>query len=291
MSIKFHFGDLTLFRIIEEESTNFSPFSFFPSVTKELIDDNRSWLEPSAIDPLTGNLRFCIQSYLVCTPQHTILVDTCLGNHKDLPHLPFWHRKNRDTWQRNLAATGFTLEQIDYVMCTHLHVDHVGWNTRLENGHWVPTFPNARYLFSEKDFAHVLGEHKKTPNPVFAESVLPVVEAGRADFIKSDLSLNDHVRLIPTPGHTPDHFAIELGKGKTETVLTGDLIHSPLQARFPEVSFRGDFDVQQGIATRRTFLKCQCESERLVCTAHFPSPSIGRFTAWGDGFRFNPEVT
>jgi glyoxylase-like metal-dependent hydrolase (beta-lactamase superfamily II) len=215
-------------------------------------------------------------------------VDTCVGNHKSRPTRPFWNQKTDDTWERNLAATGYSVADIDYVMCTHLHVDHVGWNTRLENGRWVPTFPKARYIFGERELAHWQAEHAKAPNPVLEDSVLPIVAAGRADLVSTSSALNDHVRLTPTPGHTPDHYAVELGKGETTAVLTGDLIHSPIQARYPELSVRPDTDPAQAAATRRKFLECHCDTGRLVCTAHFPSPSTGHVTRWGDGFRFMP---
>ncbi|MCB4821586.1 MBL fold metallo-hydrolase [Roseicella aerolata] len=288
MGKSFRLGDLEIHRVIEEEEPLFDPLEFFPGLTQEVLDENRSWLEPQAIDPATGKVRLCIQSYLIRTPHHTILVDTCVGNHKHRPNRPFWHMKTAETWERNLAATGFSVSDIDYVMCTHLHVDHVGWNTRLENGRWVPTFPKARYIFGEKEYAYWSEEHARAPNPVIEDSVLPVVAAGRADLVATDHALNDHVRLTPTPGHTPDHYAVELGKGETIAVLTGDLIHSPLQARYPEISMRADVDQKQSAVTRRRFLECHCDTGRLICTAHFPSPSTGHLTRWGDGFRFMP---
>jgi glyoxylase-like metal-dependent hydrolase (beta-lactamase superfamily II) len=284
----FQLGDLTIHRVVEEERPLFDPLEFLPTLTPEVLAENRHWLEPDAIDPETGKMKLCIQSYVIRTPHHTILVDTCVGNHKSRPTRPFWNQKTDDTWERNLAATGYSVADIDYVMCTHLHVDHVGWNTRLENGRWVPTFPKARYIFGERELAHWQAEHAKAPNPVLEDSVLPIVAAGRADLVSTSSALNDHVRLTPTPGHTPDHYAVELGKGETTAVLTGDLIHSPIQARYPELSVRPDTDPAQAAATRRKFLECHCDTGRLVCTAHFPSPSTGHVTRWGDGFRFMP---
>jgi glyoxylase-like metal-dependent hydrolase (beta-lactamase superfamily II) len=284
----FQLGDLTIHRVVEEERPLFDPLEFLPTLTPEVLAENRHWLEPDAIDPETGKMKLCIQSYVIRTPHHTILVDTCVGNHKSRPTRPFWNQKTDDTWERNLAATGYSVADIDYVMCTHLHVDHVGWNTRLENGRWVPTFPKARYIFGERELAHWQAEHAKAPNPVLEDSVLPIVAAGRADLVGTSSALNDHVRLTPTPGHTPDHYAVELGKGETTAVLTGDLIHSPIQARYPELSARPDTDPTQAAATRRKFLECHCDTGRLVCTAHFPSPSTGHVTRWGDGFRFMP---
>src|SRR5919199_6614780 len=177
MGKSFRLGDLEIHRVIEEENPLFDPLEFFPSLTQEVLEENRGWLEAArAIDAATGKLNLCIQSYLIRTPHHTILVDTCVGNHKPRPTRPFWHMKTADTWERNLAATGYSVHDIDYVMCTHLHVDHVGWNTRLENGRWVPTFPKARYIFGAREYDHWMGVHAKTPVPPIADSVMPIVE-------------------------------------------------------------------------------------------------------------------
>ena len=291
MSTTFQVGDMTIHRIIEQEEPLFDPLTFFPTLDKAVLEENRPWLEQmGALDPKTGQITLCIQSYLVRTPHHTILIDSCVGNDKERPARPFWHRKTDDRWMKGLAATGLTVNDIDYVMCTHLHVDHVGWNTRLENGRWVPTFPKARYLFAGKELAYWQAEHAKEPNPVIADSVLPILDAGRAEIVTSDHVLNDHVRLTPTPGHTPDHFAVEIGKGRTEAVMTGDLIHSPLQARYPDLSMRADTDPAQAARTRRSFLEKHCGAGTLCCMAHFPSPSRGRLSRWGDGFRFTAEA-
>lgn len=288
MATTFELGDLTFHRIIEEETPLFEPLTFFPTLTPAVLEANRSWLQPDALDPTTGLIRLCIQSYVIRTPHHTILVDSCVGNHKPRPGRPFWHMKSDDTWTRNLAAAGLTVADIDIVLCTHLHVDHVGWNTRLEDGRWVPTFPNARYVFGRDELAHWSAEHARTPNPVLEDSVLPILEAGRAELVGTDHAIGDHLRLTPTPGHTPGHFSVELGRGQTTAVLTGDLIHSPLQARYPALSMRADSDPGLAAATRRRFLECHCDTGRLVCTAHFPSPSVGHVTRWEDGFRFMP---
>ena len=135
----------------------------------------------------------CFQSYIVKTPRHTILVDSCIGNDKDRTARPLWHKKKDDTFMRGLAAAGLTVNDIDFVMCTHLHVDHVGWNTRLENGRWVPTFPKARYLFSKTELDYWLAENDKTELPPIVDSVIPIVEAKRCDLVTSDHALDDTV--------------------------------------------------------------------------------------------------
>ncbi len=288
MSTSFTVGELTIHRIVEQEIPFTDPFEFIPGLTPEVLEENRAWMEPAALDPATGKLVLCFQSYVVRTPDHTVLVDSCVGNDKDRATRPTWHMKKDDAFMRGLAAAGLSVGDIDFVMCTHLHVDHVGWNTRLDNGRWVPTFPNARYLFSEREYAYWIDQHAKAPIACIADSVIPIVEAKRADFITSEHALDDHVRLLPTPGHTPDHFAVLLGRGGKDAILTGDLIHSPIQARYPELSMRADYDPKQAAVTRRSFLDRVCEGGTLCCTAHFPSPSTGRFTRWGNGFRCEP---
>jgi glyoxylase-like metal-dependent hydrolase (beta-lactamase superfamily II) len=280
-------GELTIRRVVEQQAPFFDPLTFFPTLTRELLAENRDWLEPEAIDPASGKLVLCIQSYIVRTPHHTILVDSCVGNDKPRPTRPFWDRLKTDTYMRGLAAAGVALNDVDFVMCTHLHVDHVGWNTRLENGRWVPTFPKARYLFSRKELDYWKAQPNLAEIPWIEDSVLPIVAANRAELVTSDHVFDDHVRLEPTPGHTPDHFAVRLGKaGAQGAVLAGDLIHSPLQARYPEISMRADYDPAQAAVTRRRFLEANCDTGTLVCTAHFPQPSVGHVSRWGEGFRF-----
>jgi glyoxylase-like metal-dependent hydrolase (beta-lactamase superfamily II) len=169
-------------------------------------------------------------------------------------------------------------------MCTHLHVDHVGWNTRLENGRWLPTFPNARYVFGKDEFDYWTEQNAKTPVPPFGDSVLPVVEAKQAEIVRNDHQIGDHARILPTPGHTPGHVAFTFGRDKDDAVFSGDLMHSPLQTRHPELSAKFDTDQTQAAATRRQFLERYCDSDTLCCTAHFPSPSSGRIRRSGNGF-------
>ncbi len=289
MSTTLRLGDLTVHRIVEMEIPFTDPYEFMPGLTPAQLEGNRGWMQDMrALDPDTGKLVLCFQSYVVRTPHHVILVDSCVGNDKDRATRPPWHMKTDDAWMRGLAAHGLSVADIDIVMCTHLHVDHVGWNTRLENGRWVPTFPKARYLFSKKEYDYWAEQNARTPIACIADSVLPITEAGRADLVSSSHAIDDDVRLIPTPGHTPDHFAVEIGRGRTAAILTGDLIHSPLQARYPELWMRADTDPQQGIATRRAFLERATAERILCCTGHFPSPSAARFSRQGDGFRCDP---
>src|SRR3954464_2764320 len=169
MTLKFAVGDLTIHRIIEQETTFLPALDLLPGLTPERLAENRAWMRQASAPDANDVLILCFQSYIVKTPHHTILVDSCIGNDKPRPLRPKWSMKTDDTYMRALAAAGFSLSDIDFVMCTHLHVDHVGWNTRLENGRWVPTFPNARYIFDESEFNYWTGQHAKTPVAPFAD--------------------------------------------------------------------------------------------------------------------------
>jgi glyoxylase-like metal-dependent hydrolase (beta-lactamase superfamily II) len=284
MSLTFSIGDLTIHRIIEQETAFLPALDMLPGLTADVFAENRAWMrEARALDD-NDVLLLCFQSYVVKTPHHTILIDSCIGNDKPRPQRPKWNMKTDDTYMRGLATAGFAVEDIDYVMCTHLHVDHVGWNTRLENGRWVPTFPKARYVFARGEFDYWTAQNEKSEVPAFVDSVLPVVEAKRETIVSDDFAIGDHARILPTPGHTPGHVAFILGRGKDDAVFSGDLMHSPLQTRYPELSAKFDVDQAQAAQTRRNFLERYCDTDTLCCTAHFPSPSAGKIKRRGDGF-------
>ena len=283
-------GNITIHQIVEQEGPFFDILPFFPILKKELLEENRAWMQPKYMSS-QDQIVLCVQSYLVQTPQHNILIDTCVGNHKPRPARPFWNMMNSDRFERGLAGTGVGVGEIDFVMCTHLHVDHVGWNTRLENGRWVPTFPKARYVFADRELAHWTRRSKDDPAacPWITDSVLPIVAANRVDIVKSSHAFNDLVTLIPTPGHTIDHYSVQVGKSGADAVITGDMIHSPLQARYPEISQMSDFDPKQSAETRRELFERLCDTSTLMCTAHFPSPSRGRIVRWRDAFDFKAD--
>jgi glyoxylase-like metal-dependent hydrolase (beta-lactamase superfamily II) len=283
VSLKFQVADFTIQRIIEQETTFLPALELFPDLTPALLGENRSWLrEARAIDD-NDVLILAFQSYLVKTPHHTILIDSCIGNHKKRPR-PNWNDKSDDVYMRSLADAGIAVDDIDIVMCTHLHADHVGWNTKLDNGRWVPTFPKARYLFGRTEYDHWHAQNARTEIPAFADSVLPVVEAGRAEMVADDFAIGDHVRIVPTPGHTPGHVAIAVGKGRDDALFVGDAVHSPLQLRQPELSPKFDTDPELAATTRRQLLERCCDTDTLFCSAHFPSPTIGKIRRKGNAF-------
>jgi glyoxylase-like metal-dependent hydrolase (beta-lactamase superfamily II) len=290
MGLQTALGDITIDRIIEQEAPLFDLAEFFPTLAPAVIEEHRSWLEPQYVEPGTGRLVLCIQSYLVRTPHHSILIDTCVGNDKPRPTRPFWNMMRSQAFERSLAAVGVGVADIDYVMCTHLHTDHVGWNTRLDNGRWVPTFPRAQYLFAERELAFWTERQKQNPEacPWIVDSVLPILAANRAQVVKSDHAFDDTIRLTPTPGHTIDHFSVQVGRSGQEALITGDMIHSPLQARYPALGMFSDYNSKQAGETRQRILGQLCDTPTLMCAAHFPGQSVGTITRWDDGFRFIP---
>src|SRR3954452_9195539 len=206
-TIKLAIGDLTIHRIVEQETTFLPALEMLPGLTPQLLAENRSWMQQTSALDADDVLVLCFQSYIVETPHHTILVDSCIGNDKPRPTRPKWNMKTDETFLRGLTAAGFSPDDIDFVMCTHLHVDHVGWNTRLVDGRWVPTFPNARYVFSAPEFeywqATATGD-----GDVFGDSVAPVAAAGLADLVPIDHRLDGGISFDPTTGHTPGHVSV-----------------------------------------------------------------------------------
>ncbi len=279
--------DITIHAVVEQQGAWFDARTFFPSLTKEMLEENRSWLAPSFLDQ-ADKLVFCVQSFVIKTPHHNILVDACVGNHKQRPTRPFWNMLNGNRFEKALSAAGLGVGDIDYVMCTHLHTDHVGWNTRLENGRWVPTFPNARYLMADRELAHWTQREKEDPQsvPWITDSVLPIIAARREQIVKSDFALNERIRFIPTPGHTIDHFSILLGRTGEEAFITGDMIHSPLQGKYPELGMIADYDSSQAAMTRRKIFDRFCDEPTILCVTHFPMPSTVRVRHAGTGYQF-----
>jgi glyoxylase-like metal-dependent hydrolase (beta-lactamase superfamily II) len=281
-------GDIVITRIIESERPDFDAAQFFPKIAADQWAPYRQRLAGWAMETASNALIFPMQSFLLRTRHHTIVVDTCVGDHKQRAR-PTWNMTSSGTYLERFAETGVRPQDVDYVMCTHMHTDHVGWNTRLQNGRWVPTFPNARYVMSEKEWTYWSAFHKDTPQNQIADSVIPIVELGRAQMVKNDFAIDEEVWFESTPGHTPDHVSVRIASRGAQAVITGDLIHSPVQCLETEWGPRPDFDPPQAAATRRAFLERYCERDVLVCASHFPSPSFGHVIREGNGFWFKYE--
>ena len=283
-------GELEIHRAIESEVPIFDTFTFFPDATREVVESNKDWLMPRYIDPKTIEVILCIQSYVIKTSHHTILVDTCVGNHKSRPARPRWHMQN-SPFIEELASVGVRPEEVDFVLCTHLHVDHVGWNTKLLDGRWVPTFPNAKYIFSRNEFELWAARYEKgetVPVPlVYEDSVLPIVEAGQAIIVEDTHQIDDGMWLEPAPGHTPGHVMLNLKSGEETALMSGDVIHHPLQLIRPEWSSRACEDPHLSAVSRTKMLERVADTNTLLCPAHFGSPTMGHVISHAnDGFRY-----
>ena len=284
------FGDVTVDRLVEAQGLSFHPNYLLPDSSSEALAGESEWLEPHFFDPGSGRFIMSLHTYVIRTPHHVILVDTCVGNDKDRPSTKPWDKLNTP-YLANLGAMGVNTEEVDYVLCTHLHVDHVGWNTKLENGRWVPTFPNARYLFHQFEYDHWenagrWGAGKGSSDGCFEDSVLPVMEAGQADLVAGDYAIDDSLWLEPSPGHSPGHVCLNLEGGGRKAVFTGDVFHHPCQCAYPEWSSRFCFDPGQSSLTREHYIDRLGDTDTLVLAAHFASPVTGRIVSNGARCRF-----
>jgi glyoxylase-like metal-dependent hydrolase (beta-lactamase superfamily II) len=267
----FKIGQFAVTRVVEEDTPTSLRF-LWSHVTRESIAPHLSWLAPHFYLPDINRIRMNIQTYVVRTPRHVILVDTCLGNDKQRDY-PGWNLRH-GPFLENLARAGVRPDEVDTVFCTHLHVDHVGWNTRWEGGRWVPTFPKAQYLFARPEYEYWSRQEQGEASRIFLDSVKPVVDAGLSRLVEPDFAIEDGVRLEPTPGHTPGHCSLHLSSGGQEAVITGDMMHHPLQIAEPEWSSNFDVDAAQGIRTRREFCGRYADRDVLILGTHFAGPAL-----------------
>jgi glyoxylase-like metal-dependent hydrolase (beta-lactamase superfamily II) len=282
------FGGSTLQRVVESEGPLLSPFEIFTDCTQAHLDACRAWLQPRFQDPASGLLTITIQSFLIRQNGLTILVDSCSGNDKEARARPEF-RRAKWPWLERLRETGVKPEDIDIVLCSHLHVDHVGWNTRLDNGHWVPTFPNARYLISRREWDHWQAAGAAAlsrTGDYITDSVLPVFAAGQAELVADEHAVAPEISVELASGHTPGQMMVRIGAGGEQAMLCADLMHHPLQVRYPEWSTRFCTDPVQARETRIRFFNEHANTRRLVFPAHFPSPTGGTIERDGKDFRF-----
>jgi glyoxylase-like metal-dependent hydrolase (beta-lactamase superfamily II) len=273
-------GQVRITEIIELETVGSTRF-ILPLASREEIQ-KLPWLVPRFATE-EGRLKMSIHSLVVETPGRRILVDTGLGNDKQGRGVPTWNNRNTPFLEA-LTAAGFPVESIDTVLCTHLHVDHVGWNTRLAGGRWVPTFPHARYLFGKTEYEY-WRNFSDTPEraAVFNDSVQPVVDAGAAELIASDARLAEEITMIPTGGHSPGHMSIHIVSDGAEGLLTGDVAHHPCQMAHLAWSSTADFDPGQAAETRRQLFSRFADRPVLVIGGHFDAGYLKRD---GEAFRF-----
>lgn len=271
---------------------SFPPQQYFTGFEPEVLARNLHWLVPNHYLPASDAIVTSVHSWLIQTPHHNILLDCCSGNHKDRHWWPRFHMLDTPFLQR-LAQAGVTPGQVDYVMCTHLHADHIGWNTQLQDGRWVPTFPNARYLFSKAECEHwdplrnPAGADDPHRRIAYQDSVLPVIEAGLAELVSGPHAVGDDLLVEDAPGHTPGHILLRLLHGEGGGVFCGDVIHHPLQVCAPHWNSQFCADPQQAKATRRRVLAHCADSGDLLLPTHFGAPHVVRVHA--DGAVFRPE--
>ncbi len=266
-----------------DEQTWMVPVGFFtPHPPAEAVNAHRGWMPPTSLLD-DGTMVLSMHSFVVRTPHHTVLVDTCVGNDRQR-HYPEWCNLNVDYLGR-LRAAGVTPDQVDYVFCTHFHADHTGWNTHLVNGRWEPTFPNARDLVHRPEFEHWMRLPEANMPANVKDSILPIAEAGLYDLVDGDFALGDHLRLEPSPGHTPGHCSVRLSGGGVEAVITGDMIHHPVQVAHPEWPTRACTNPAQAVATRTALLQRSADRDVRVLGSHFMEPTACRIVSRGGSLR------
>lgn len=280
--LQWQIGDVRITKVLELEAAG-GPRFILPQATREAVQPI-DWLYPHFMDA-EGRLKMSVHALVVETPDRRILVDTCIGNDKQRAN-PNWSNLQTNFLQ-DLEAAGYPRDSIDTVMCTHLHVDHVGWNTMKQGDRWVPTFPNARYLMAEAEFRYWHDEdHGEDQARILGDSVAPVFDAGLVDLVATDHRLCPEVRLQPTHGHTPGHVSVAISSRGEAALITGDFIHHPCQMAHVDWSSAVDFDPDAARATRRRVFEALADTPTLVIGTHFAGPTAGRLRRDGEAYRF-----
>lgn len=287
-------GSVSIKRIEEQVGVSgFSPEQFLIGFDRQVFEQYLPMI-PGQYLADQHRLVSSVHSWLVRTDKHLVLVDACCGNFKNRPSLPRFHQLNT-RFLENLRAAGAQPEDIDIVLCTHLHSDHVGWNTRLENGRWVPTFPNAKYVFSDRDDAFFNPQRNAGLDPeralVYEDSMLPIVRAGQAQVLADGIhAIDDLLRVEPAPGHTPGHVVLKLVDDAARGVFSGDVLHHAVQVYRPDWYNKFCEDPVQSTRTRVAVLEYCADESAVLFPTHFAAPyatAIHR-TATGFGVRWVP---
>lgn len=281
--LQWRIGDVTIKCAVEVvmATTYSTKYPFIPDATPERLKDV-PWLYPDFVTP-EGALNTSIHALLVEAPKLRLVVDTCIGN--DRPRRILAKKPLSTPFLQRMEDAGWKRSHVDAVVCTHLHVDHVGWNTMLVDGKWTPTFPNARYLIGRAEHAHWIAEGEGETKDILADSVQPIFDAGLVDLVEMDHRITDEVRLMPTPGHTPGHVSVVIESKGQRAIITGDIMHHPCQVARPHWCASFDSDQQAAHATRADFLSKVAGTDTLVIGTHFSAPTAGRVVRDGDGYR------
>jgi glyoxylase-like metal-dependent hydrolase (beta-lactamase superfamily II) len=264
-------------------------FVLLDEATPAAFAETRISRDARFVNVNAGTLIMSFHSFVVRTPHGVLLVDSCVGNNKERPILPEWHQQQFPYLER-LNAAGLTPDDIDFVCCTHLHGDHIGWNTQLEDGRWVPTFKNARYLLAGDEVRYWEELFVTEPDSMYwqgwQDSVLPVIEAGLVERVASNHEILPGICLHPAPGHTPGNVVIELEEHGASAIMSGDVIHHPVQIERPTWSSRFDTDPDAARITRQQLLERVADTETQLLGAHFSGPSALRVVSTHEGFDY-----
>jgi glyoxylase-like metal-dependent hydrolase (beta-lactamase superfamily II) len=277
--LRWRIGDVTVTRV-EERVIAIEPRYLVPGLTPEVVDPLREWCAPYVTTD--GRMLLSVHAFVVVDGADTIVVDTCVGPHRDRP-LP-----GDDSFSERLdAAIDGGLGAVTTVLCTHLHFDHVGWNTRRDGDRLVPTFPNANYLFGRRELEHLATDDQHRLREV---AIAPVLDAGQGQLVETDHRVSPSVQLVPTPGHTPGHVSVRIESRGDRAIITGDCVHSPIQFRHPQLAAEPfDWDPARSTETRRALVGELADSGVLVLGTHFAPPTGGRVETGDDGAaRFTP---
>jgi glyoxylase-like metal-dependent hydrolase (beta-lactamase superfamily II) len=277
---KWRVGDVTITRIIEVGAVVMDP-DWLLAYEPGSIERN-DWLKPNYVSA-DNQLLVNIQAFVIEADGLTILVDPCIGNHKERESEMF--NMLDSNFLGDMATAGFPPSSIDIVLCTHLHTDHVGWNTQLVDGTWVPTFPQARYLFSKVEHDYAAVDTGLMSEATYADSVKPIVDAGLAELVDFDHRISKSISLEPSIGHTPGHCSIRISDGGQEAIITGDMIHHPLQASETQICSTFCWDEEQARATRRTYLDRCAKDGTMMLGTHFADPVGVRVFADGNAYK------
>ncbi len=271
-------GDVKITRVVELEMVGGTRFILPDAAPKEVLPIK--WLYPNFMNE-KGKLIMSVHALIIDTGQRRIIVDTCIGNDKER-EIAGWNNL-QTTFLEDLEKAGYKTDDIDTVLCTHLHVDHVGWNTRLVNGNWVPTFPNARYLYAKSEWDHWASGDGDKYGEAYEDSVKPIFDLGLADLVESTEQICEEVSLVPTPGHTPGHVSVRIQSAGCEAFITGDTLHHPCQMARLDWSASADADPDKATETRVEMLNSLADTDTLVFGTHFATPSAGHVVREADG--------
>ncbi len=282
-------GSAVIHRLADMEDVTWPAAAVFRDLPASVLHEAAKTY-PTAVDVVANALKLTFNSYIIKTPDYLCLIDAGLGNGKERPDRPLWHQRSGDFIAR-LKALGYEPEQFDIVINTHLHADHVGWNTVMKDGQWVPTFPNARYVVPAQELSDCrrrFADDDFLLHGAFADSVQPIIDAGLYEGVELPGEIAPGLWLEPAPGHTLGMATVRVRSGDGEVLFLADAIHSPVQLATPDLTSNFCVDPQQSRATRHRLLDACAGTNTIVATYHFPPPVFGHIVRSGAGYAFEP---